>query len=107
MAFNAQHINACGSFNTGEKSALVKTFRETGAGITPTAAPAVLANNTGQVGDNTVALVPAATAASTDTTAALLTSVNAAFLVINTDLSDLTTKLNAMRAALITSGVLT
>lgn len=59
-----------------------------------------LTNSTGQVGNDTVALVPAATAASTDTSAASLTSTNAAITVINQDLADLTDKVNAILAAL-------
>lgn len=59
-----------------------------------------LTNSTGQVGNNTVGLVPDATAAVTDTTAASLTSTNAAILAINQDLADLTDKVNAIIAAL-------
>lgn len=64
------------------------------------AAIVALTNNTGQAGNNTVALVPDATAAVTDTTAASLTSTNAAILAINQDLADLTDKVNAILAAL-------
>lgn len=64
------------------------------------AAIVALTNSTGQVGNNTVALVPDATAAVTDTTAASLTSTNASILAINQDLADLTDKVNVILAAL-------
>lgn len=79
--------------------------KEVGAAIgsiDPAALDAIVAltNSTGQVGNNTVGLVPDATAAVTDTTAASLTSTNAAILAINQDLADLTDKVNAILAAL-------
>jgi uncharacterized protein (UPF0371 family) len=64
------------------------------------AALVALTNSTGEVGDDTVGLVPDATAAVTDTTAASLTSTNAAILAINEDLADLTDKVNLLIAAL-------
>jgi uncharacterized protein (UPF0371 family) len=72
------------------------------AGSTKTeiAALVALTNSTGEVGDDTVGLVPDATAAVTDTTAASLTSTNAAILAINEDLADLTDKVNLLIAAL-------
>ncbi len=43
MAYNRSHINSNGSFNTGQKSSLLKTFDEVDGGtgsLTPQAAPA-------------------------------------------------------------------
>jgi len=56
----------------------------------------VLTNSTGVTGDNTVENVPQATAAVTDTTAASLTSTNAALTAIENDIADLTAKVNAI-----------
>lgn len=56
----------------------------------------VLTDSTGQTADNTVENVPAATAASTDTSAASLTSTNAAITAIEKNLCDLTAKVNAI-----------
>lgn len=50
--------------------------------------------------DNTIVSVPAATAASTDTSAASLTSTNTALTAINNDIADLQSKLNAVITAL-------
>ncbi len=100
-------ITRCGSFNIAEKKALVNAFRDSGGAFTPTAAPGALTNNTGSAADSTIAAVPAATQAGTDTTAASLTSTNAALTVCNADISDLASKINAIRTALITAGILT
>lgn len=111
--YNRSHINTNGSFNTGQKQSLLKTFDELqaeisgGGAFTPTAAPTALTNSTGGTADNTVAAIPAATAATTDTSAASLASVNTAITTLNNDLADLTVKLNALRTALVTSGILT
>lgn len=64
------------------------------------AAITVLTDNTGATPDNTIANVPAATAASTDTSAASLASVNTSLTAIENNISDLTAKVNAIRAAL-------
>lgn len=54
----------------------------------------------GAAANNTLVAVPAATAASTDTTAASLTSTNASISAIRDDLADLAGKVNALIAAL-------
>lgn len=100
MAFdNAQKFTALGmAFPLAkEVGEAIANATADNAGI---AAIAALTNSTGQVGNNTVALVPAATQAGTDTTAASLTSTNAAITAINQDLADLTDKLNVILAAL-------
>lgn len=61
---------------------------------------AALTNNTGATANDTVEDVPAATAASTDTSAASLTSTNASLTAIENNISDLTAKVNAIIAAL-------
>lgn len=60
----------------------------------------VLTDNSGGTADNTVAAIPAATAAVTDTTAASLTSTNTALTAIKNDVADLTAKVNAVIAAM-------
>lgn len=59
-----------------------------------------LTNSTGVTANNTVENVPAATAASTDTSAASLASTNTALTAIENSLSDLTAKVNEIIAAL-------
>ena len=56
----------------------------------------VLTNSTGVTPDSTVENVPAATAASSDTSAASLTSTNASLTAIENSLSDLAAKVNAI-----------
>lgn len=63
-------------------------------------AVASLVNSTGVVGNNAVENVPAATAASTDTSAASLTSTNASITALENNIADLTDKLNALLTAL-------
>ena len=74
-------------------------------GITPATAIASLTGTVGTANDAMTA-VPAATAATTDATAASLTSTNAAITAINNDLADLQAKVNAILAALRTTGVI-
>lgn len=59
-----------------------------------------LTDNSGGTANNTVEVVPAATAATTDTSAASLTSTNASLTAIKNDIADLTAKVNAVIAAL-------
>lgn len=68
--------------------------------LAATAAIVALTNNTAATANDTVENVPAATAASTDTSAASLTSTNAAITAIENNISDLTAKVNAILAAL-------
>lgn len=59
----------------------------------------------GTSGGNTVAAIPAATAATTDTTAASLTSTNAAITAVKNDVATLAAKVNAINTAIKNSGV--
>lgn len=59
-----------------------------------------LTDNTGATANNTIENVPAATAASTDTSAASLTSTNASITAIENNIADLTAKINAIIGAL-------
>lgn len=59
-----------------------------------------LTNNSGGTANDTVEVVPAAVAATTDTSAASLTSTNTALTAIKNDIADLTAKVNAIIAAL-------
>ncbi len=59
-----------------------------------------LTDSTGGTANDTLVAVPAATAASTDTSAASLTSTNASITAIKNDLADLAAKVNAIIAAL-------
>ena len=58
-----------------------------------------LTDSSGGTADNTIAAIPAATAASTDTSAASLTSTNASITAIKNGLADLTAKVNAILSA--------
>lgn len=71
----------------------------TGAITGPFAGITALTNNSGGTVNNTVEVVPAATAASTDTSAASLASVNTALTAIKNDIADLTAKINEILAA--------
>lgn len=61
---------------------------------------AALTNNSAGTANDTVEAMPAATAASTDTSAASLASVNTTLTAIRNNVADLTVKLNALLAAL-------
>lgn len=65
-----------------------------------------LTDNSGGTADNTIAAIPAATAATTDTSAASLASVNASLTAIKNDIADLTAKVNALIAAGVSVGTL-
>lgn len=78
---------------------------EAGGGITPATAITSLTGTVGTANDAMTA-VPAATAATTDATAASLASTNASITAINNDLADLQAKVNAILAALRTTGVI-
>lgn len=70
----------------------------TGA-VAETSGITVLTDSTGVTPDSTIENVPAATAATTDTSAASLTSVNTSITAIENNLSDLAAKVNAILAA--------
>lgn len=59
-----------------------------------------LTNNSAGTANDIVEAMPAATAASTDTSAASLASVNTALTAIRNNIADLTVKLNALLTAL-------
>lgn len=70
------------------------------AAKTQVAALVALTDSSGGTANNTVELVPAATAASTDTSAASLASVNTMRTAIQNDIADLAAKVNAIITAL-------
>lgn len=59
-----------------------------------------LTDNSAGTADNTVAAMPAATAATTDTSAASLASVNTTLTAIRNNVADLTAKVNELLTAL-------
>lgn len=75
------------------------------AAITPASAIASLTGTVGTANDAMTAIA-AATAATTDTTAASLASVNTSITAINNDFADLQAKVNAILAALRSTGVI-
>ncbi|WP_338507022.1 hypothetical protein VRB95_08570 [Erwinia aphidicola] len=83
----------------------VPTATERGGVLLQTAIVALTDSSGGTSGGNTVAAVPLATAATTDTTAASLTSTNAAITAMRNDIATLTAKLNASMAANKAAGV--
>lgn len=66
-----------------------------------------LTNSTGVVGDDTIENVPAASAAVTDTTAASLTSTNAAITALENNVADLAEKIIEILDALEDAGLTT
>lgn len=70
-------------------------------------AVADLTDSTGVTPDATIENVPAATAAVTDTTAASLTSTNAALTAVENNCSDLAAKINTIITRLEAAGLLT
>lgn len=97
MALNRRHIAMCGSFNNGEKKALLDTFEEVSAGtIVPTAGPADLTDSTGGTPGATLAAITAGAAyAQADMTA------------VKNAIASLNAQIVALEDALQTSGVLT
>ncbi|HGW4305879.1 TPA: hypothetical protein ACNIEN_001974 [Klebsiella pneumoniae] len=83
----------------------VPTATERGGVLLQTAIVAITDSSGGTSGGNTVAAVPAATAATTDATAASLTSTNAAIAAIKNDFATLSAKYNALLAATKAAGV--
>lgn len=82
----------------------VPTSTERGGVLQQSAITALTDSSGGTSGGNTVAAVPAATAASTDTSAASLTSTNAAITALKNDVATLTAKINAINAAIKAAG---
>lgn len=81
----------------------VKGFAASGGGVATkpqVAALVALTDASGGTANNTVEVIPAATAATTDTSAASLTSTNTAITAIKNDVADLTAKVNAVISAL-------
>lgn len=85
--------------------AVVVGENDTPSTIVQQAAVTALTNNSGGSVSNTIAVVPAATAASTDTSAASLASTNAAITAVKNDIASLTAKLNEINSALQAAGV--
>lgn len=83
----------------------VPTSTDRGGVLQQAAIVAITDSSGGTSGGNTVAAVPAATAATTDATAASLTSTNAAITAIKNDFATLSAKYNALLAAVKASGV--
>lgn len=76
------------------------------AGVTVQSAITALTDSSGGTsGGNTVPAVAAATAATTDTSAASLVSTNAAITALKNDIATLTAKQNATLAAIKSAGV--
>lgn len=93
MATARQIINRSTINDIILKGTLIKAFEASGVSFTPTAAPAALTDSTGGTANDTLTAVG-------DTTTNQATA-------INNNLADLAAKINALRTALITSGVLT
>lgn len=97
--------------NSGMVPGVAKEVRaqidDAAGGITPAAAITSLTGTVGTANDAMTA-VPAATAPADNTATGLasLTSTNAAITAINNDLADLQAKVNAILAALRTTGVI-
>lgn len=70
-----------------------------GAGSVAIGALTPLTDSSGGTANNTIAAIPAATAAVTDTTAASLTSTNASIDALKNAVADLAAKVNAIIAA--------
>lgn len=82
----------------------VPTSTDRGGVLQQSAITALTDSSGGTSGGNTVAAVPAATAASTDTSAASLTSTNASITAIKNDIATLAAKVNAINAAIKAAG---
>lgn len=106
MAYSRSPINTCGSFNTGQKSALLKTLDEVqteidaGGAFVPTTASAALTDSSGGTATNTLAAI-------TITAPADLAAVGVQLGIIRNAVASLAAKVNALRFELITSGILT
>ncbi len=83
----------------------VPTSTDRGGVLQQAAITAITDSSGGTSGGNTVAAVPAATAATTDTSAASLTSTNAALTAIKNDFATLSAKYNALLAAVKAAGI--
>jgi hypothetical protein len=124
---NAQDMDGCQSqiggtstgklvFTAATPAAACSAIQAMQAGAAPTgsvrggvlqqaAIPALTDSSGGTSGGNTVPSVPAATAATTDTTAASLTSTNAAITALKNDVATLAAKVNTLITELKASGV--
>lgn len=69
------------------------------AGVVAIGALTPLTDSSGGTANNTIAAIPAATAAVTDTTAASLTSTNASITALTNAVADLAAKVNSIIAA--------
>lgn len=82
----------------------VPTSTDRGGVLQQSAITALTDSSGGTSGGNTVAAIPAATAATTDTSAASLTSTNASITALKNDIATLTAKINAINAAIKAAG---
>ncbi len=97
MAYTRSHINNNGSFNTSQKSSLLKTFDEVDGGtgsLTPQAGPSALTDSTAGTPGATLAAVVGTTYA-TDIPA------------IRNWIASLNARIDGLQAALEASGILT
>lgn len=96
--------------NVGDRRQIVSGTPQQ-VGLTPTAAPAALTDNSGgAAADGTIGAVTLPTLAwngSTDPTAAQATAINAAIQALMDAVKELSTTVNAQRTALRTAGILT
>lgn len=100
----ASMTDACDAIQAISRGAPPSNTQRGGV-LQQSAIPALTDSSGGTSGGNTVASIPAATAATTDTTAASLASTNAAITAVKNDVATLTAKVNALVAALKASGV--
>lgn len=82
----------------------VPTSTDRGGVLQQSAITALTDSSGGTSGGNTVAAIPAATAATTDTSAASLASTNASITALKNDIATLTAKINAINAAIKAAG---
>lgn len=103
MAFNRKPLNLSGEFNVLQKGTLIKCFEQLASGtgsLVPQTAPVALTDNTGGTANNTLVAIPATTPA--DLAAQGVINGN-----VRDNLADLAGKINALRTALIASGIMT
>lgn len=100
MATPRQVINSSTINDIILKGTLIKAFESDGGSFTPTAAPTALTNNTGGTANDTLVAITVTEPANL----AAQTVINTA---IRDNITDLAAKLNALRTALVSAGVLT
>lgn len=106
MATPREILNSNVWFTTNQKGVLVKCFNAVGS-ISPEAAPDALVDGTGGTANNSVQAVAQVTPGEPASGDVLGTDLNAILTVVNNNFADLTIKINQLRTALISAGVLT